>query len=137
MARVKLTNGLRMYAGVHPKLQRLHQAAAARRGPVRQARQKHSVVAVREIRKYQKSTKPLIPKTAFNRLVREIMQDFKPDMRIQPEAFAAMQEAVEEYVVTLFQESNMIAVSAKRETVSPREMQLARRLRGETGVPRD
>merc|ERR1711908_111819 len=55
-------------------------------------------VALREIRKYQKSTELLIRKLPFQRLVREIAQDYKTDLRFQSHAVLALQEASEAYL---------------------------------------
>ena len=52
-------------------------------------------VALREIRRYQKSTDLLIRKLPFQRLVREIAQDFKTDLRFQSSAIMALQESAE------------------------------------------
>jgi len=71
-------------------------------------------VALREIRKYQKSSELLIRKLPFQRLVREIASDFKTDLRFQSSAIAALQEASEAYLVGLFEDTNLCAVHAKR-----------------------
>jgi histone H3 len=94
-------------------------------------RYRPGTVALREIRKYQKSTELLIRKLPFARLVREIAQDFKTDLRFQSSAFLALQEAVEAYTVTLFEDANLCAIHAKRVTIMPKDIQLARRIRGE------
>ncbi|RVW50333.1 histone H3.3 [Vitis vinifera] len=88
-------------------------------------------VALREIRKYQKSTELLIRKLPFQRLVREIAQDFKTDLRFQSHAVLALQEAAEAYLVGLFEDTNLCAIHAKRVTIMPKDIQLARRIRGE------
>ncbi|EGT42497.1 hypothetical protein CAEBREN_29419 [Caenorhabditis brenneri] len=88
-------------------------------------------VALREIRRYQKSTELLIRKLPFQRLVREIAQDFKTDLRFQSAAIGALQEASESYLVGLFEDTNLCAIHAKRVTIMPKDMQLARRIRGE------
>ena len=88
-------------------------------------------VALREIRRYQKSTELLIRKLPFQRLVREIAQDFKSDLRFQGSAVSALQEASESYLVGLFEDTNLCAIHAKRITIMPKDIQLARRLRGE------
>ncbi len=88
-------------------------------------------VALREIRKYQKSTELLLRKLPFQRLVREIAQEYKRDLRFQSSALAALQEACEAYLVGLFEDSNLCAIHAKRVTIMPKDMQLARRIRGE------
>ncbi|CAG8590853.1 10992_t:CDS:2 [Funneliformis mosseae] len=84
-----------------------------------------------EIRRYQKSTELLIRKLPFQRLVREIAQDFKTDLRFQSSAIGALQEAAEAYLVALFEDTNLAAIHAKRVTIQPKDIQLARRLRGE------
>ena len=88
-------------------------------------------VALREIRKYQKSTDLMLKKAPFQRLVREVTQDFKSDLRFQSTAIMALQEASEAYLVGLFEDTNMCAIHAKRVTIMPKDMQLARRIRGE------
>ena len=88
-------------------------------------------VALREIRKYQKGTELLIRKLPFQRLVREIAADFKTDLRFQSSAIAALQEASEAYLVGLMEDTNLCAVHAKRVTIMPQDMKLARRIRGE------
>ena len=88
-------------------------------------------VALREIRRYQKSTDLLIRKLPFQRLVREIAQDFKNDLRFQGSAILALQEASEAYLVSLFEDTNLCAIHAKRVTIMPKDIQLARRIRGE------
>ncbi|CAD6892184.1 unnamed protein product [Tilletia laevis] len=93
-------------------------------------RYKPGTVALREIRRYQKSTELLIRKLPFQRLVKEISQDFVTDVRFQSAAIGALQEASEAYLVSLFEDSNLAAIHAKRVTVMPRDMALARRLRG-------
>ena len=88
-------------------------------------------VALREIRKYQKSTELLIRKLPFQRLVREVAQEYKSDLRFQSSAVVALQEASESYLVSLFEDTNLCAIHAKRVTIMPKDMQLARRIRGE------
>jgi histone H3 len=80
---------------------------------------KPGTVALREIRRYQKSTELLIRKAPFQRLVREIAQDFKQDLRFQASAIAAFQEAAEAYLVTVFEDTNLCAIHAKRVTIMP------------------
>ena len=88
-------------------------------------------VALREIRRYQKTMELLIRKLPFNRLVREITQDFKTDLRFQTQAIGALQEAAEAYLVGLFEDTNLCAIHAKRVTIMPKDIQLARRIQGE------
>ena len=94
-------------------------------------RYRPGTVALREIRKFQKSTELLIRKLPFQRLVREIAQDYKSDLRFQSQAVLALQEASEAYLVGLFEDTNLCAIHAKRVTIMPKDMQLARRIRGE------
>lgn len=94
-------------------------------------RYRPGTVALREIRKYQKSTDLLIRKMPFQRLVREIAQDYKSDLRFQAEAVSALQTASEEYLTGLFSDTNLCAIHAKRVTIMPKDIQLARRIRGE------
>jgi histone H3 len=88
-------------------------------------------VALREIRKYQKSTDLLIRKLPFQRLVREIAQTMKDDVRFQSAAVLALQEAAESFMVQMFEDSNLCAIHAKRVTIQPKDLQLARRIRGD------
>mmetsp|Transcript_11159 Transcript_11159/g.18236 ORF Transcript_11159/g.18236 Transcript_11159/m.18236 type:complete len:135 (+) Transcript_11159:79-483(+) len=93
-------------------------------------RYRPGTVALREIRKYQKSTALLIRKLPFARLVKGIAQSFANDFRWQAKAIEALQEAAEAYLTHLFEDANLCAIHAKRVTIMPRDMQLARRIRG-------
>jgi histone H3 len=86
---------------------------------------------LREIRRYQKSPELLIRKLPFQRLVREIAQKFKEDLRFQSAAVLALQEAAEAFLVGLYEDTVLCAIHAKRITIMPKDMQLARRIRGE------
>ena len=89
--------------------------------------------------RYQKSTELLIRKLPFQRLVREIACDIdvmssphlRGKIRFQSAAIMALQEASEAYLVGLFEDSNLCAIHAKRVTIMPKDIQLARRIRGE------
>ena len=83
-------------------------------------RYRPGTVALREIRRYQKTAELLIRKLPFARLVREIAQDFKTDLRFQREAIATLQEAAKAYLVGLFEDTNLCAIHAKRVTIAPR-----------------
>ena len=100
-------------------------------GLKRPMRWRPGTVALREIRRYQKSTELLVRKLPFSRLVREVAQDFRTDLRFQAQAVAALQEASEAYLVGLFGDTNLCAIHAKRVTIMPKDIQLARRIRGE------
>ncbi|MFA5039906.1 MAG: hypothetical protein WC732_09565 [Candidatus Omnitrophota bacterium] len=93
-------------------------------------------VALREIRKYQKSTDLLFRKLPFQRIVREIAQNIglSSDVRFQSSAMLALQEAAEAYLVKLFDDTNTCALHARRCTIAPKDMRLARRLRGDSDV---
>ena len=90
-------------------------------------------MALREIRRYQKSTELLIRKLLFLRLVRETIVDVtgKNDYRLGHGAVKALQEAAEAYLVGLFEDTNLCAIHAKRVTITPMDIKLARRIRGE------
>ncbi|KAM9331720.1 histone H3-like [Pholidichthys leucotaenia] len=94
-------------------------------------RYRPGTMALREIRRYQKSTELLIRKLPFQRLVREIAQDFKTDLRFQSSAVMALQEASEAYLMGLFEDTNLCTIHAKRVTIMPKDIQLARRICGE------
>lgn len=106
--------------------------AAMEGGKVKKPRRyRPGTVALREIRRYQKSSDLLMRKLPFQRLVREVAQSFHSDLRFQSSAIMAMQEAAEAYLVGLFQDANLCAIHAKRVTIFPQDIQLARRIRGE------
>ena len=87
------------------------------------------VVAFREIRRYQKSTELLIRKLPFQRLVREIARGMLTDLWFQGSAVLALHEASEAYLVGLFEDTNLCAFHARRITIMPKDMRLARRIR--------
>ncbi|XP_067884218.1 histone H3-like [Heterodontus francisci] len=134
MARTKQT-ARKSTGGKAPRKQLATKAARksapATGGVKKPHRYRPGSVALREIRRYQKSTELLIRKLPFQRLVREIAQDFKTDLRFQSSAVMALQEASEAYLVGLFEDTNLCAIHAKRVTIMPKDIQLARRIRGE------
>ena len=81
--------------------------------------------ALMEIQRYQKSMELLIRKLPFQRLVREVTQDFKTDLRFQSSAIMALQEAAEAFLVGLFEDTNLCAIHAKCVTIMPKDIQLA------------
>ena len=89
------------------------------------------IKALQEIKFYQRSTELLLRKLPFQQLVREIARYSKSDLRFQSAAIAALQEAAEAYLVGLFEDTNLCSLHAKRVTIMPKDMQLARRIRGE------
>ncbi|THX10695.1 histone-fold-containing protein [Aureobasidium pullulans] len=105
---------------------------------VKQSRRyKPGTVALREIRKYQRSTDLLILKLPFARLVREVCISMAPAgsgiYRWQSQAIMALQEAAEAFLVHLFEDTNLCAIHAKRVTIMQKDIQLARRIRGAWG----
>ena len=140
MARVKQT--ARRATGRKAPRHKLATMAARNKSPQRQLvyagglkrprRYRPGTVALREIRKFQKSTNLLIRKLPFQRLVREILyNDLKKDLKFQSTAILCLQEASEAYLINLFEWTNLAAIHAKRVTIMPKDMQLARRIRGE------
>lgn len=97
----------------------------------RARRWRPGTVALREIRKYQKTTDLLIRKAPFMRLAREIAGDVKEGLRFQSSALLAVQESTEAYMISLLSDTNLCAIHARRVTIMPRDLKLARRLRGE------
>ena len=107
-------------------------SAPATGGVKKPHRYQPGTVALREIRRYQKSTDLLIRKLPFSRLVREISQKGKV-ARFQSTAILALQEASEAYLVGLAEDTNLCAIHARRVTIMPKDIQLARHIRGERG----
>ncbi|TFK71381.1 histone-fold-containing protein [Pluteus cervinus] len=105
--------------------------------PPKKRRLQPGVLALREIRQYQNTTRLLIQHLPFQRLVKEISSQFKPKdsdsepFRFQSAAIEALQEAAESYMVMLFEDTLHAAIHAKRITIQVRDMQLARKLRGD------
>ena len=99
------------------------------------------MVALREIRHYQRSTENLIKRTPFQKLIREISQEYQicpggpgtpsVQVRFQSTAIAALQEAAENFIVGLFEDVNLLAVHTKCVTVMPHDIRLAIRIRGD------
>ena len=99
------------------------------------------MVALREIRKYQKSSECLIKRSPFQKLIRELSQEYRVcpqgpgtpsiQVRFQSTAITALQEAAENFIVGLFEDVNLLAVHAKRVTVMPHDVRLALRIRGD------
>ncbi|KAF4351482.1 hypothetical protein F8388_024826 [Cannabis sativa] len=123
MARTKQT-ARKSTGGKAPRKQLATKAARksapATGGVKKPHRFRPGTVALREIRKYQKSTELLIRKLPFQRLT---------DLRFQSSAVSALQEAAEAYLVGVFEDTNLCAIHAKRVTIMPKDIQLARRIR--------
>jgi len=134
MARTKQT-ARKSTGGKAPRRQLATKAArksAPATGGIKKPRRyRPGTVALREIRRYQKSTELMIRKLPFQRLVREIAQDYKTDLRFQSSAVLALQEASEAFLVGLFEDANLCAIHAKRVTIFPKDFKLARRIRND------
>ena len=136
MARTKQT---RREGGKAPRKNLAKKLPERKRHPVAPAivkkprRYRPGTVALREIRRYQKTTDLLIPKAPMSRAVRQVVQyvSGKPDYRMQSIALADAYEASEAFTVGLMEDANLCAIHGKRVGVLPKDMQLARRLRGE------
>ena len=94
-------------------------------GGKKRRRAKPGKVSIKEIKRYQKSTELLIPKLPFKKLVREKATDLDRDLRIQRSAFQALQEAAEAYLVSVFENTNILAIHTGRVTIQPGDMKLA------------
>jgi histone H3 len=134
MARTKQT--ARISAGGKAPRKQLATMAARKSAPAtggikKPHRYRPGTVALREIRRYQKSSDLLIPKLPFQRVVREIVTSMLIDIRFQGTAILAIQLAAEAFLVGLFEDSILCAIHAKRVTIMPKDIQLARRIRGE------
>lgn len=138
MARTKQT--ARRCTGGKVPLLKGHKSPRKGVGNIKRPRRfKPGTVALREIRRLQKSTKRVIPAAALQRAVRETLRNIGPypmapkegGLRMQAAAIACIHEAAEAYMVGLFEDTNLCALHAKRVTIMVRDMQLARRIRGE------
>merc|ERR1739846_297347 len=134
MARTKQT-ARKSTGGKAPRKQLASKAARksapATGGVKKPHRFRPGTVAIREIRKYQRSTDLLIRKLPFQRLVKDLAHEKSPELRFQRTAMLALQEAVEAYLVGLFEDTNLCAIHARRVTIMVRDVKLARRIRGE------
>jgi len=116
-----------------PKAKKVGKKSASpkKAGMKKQRRWRPGTLALRVIRKLQRTTGNLIQKAPFQRMVREVANAAKGGLRWQAAAVSAMQEATEAYAVGLLSDANLCALHARRVTVMPRDVHLARRLRGE------
>ena len=131
--------------GKQPRKHLSHKVLRKRNPQLEEFKKPHryqpGMVALREIRCYQRSTEKLSKKTPFQKLIREISQEYQicPDgpgtpsvqVRFQSTAIAALQEAAENFIVGLFEDVNLLAVHARRVTVIPQDIRLALRIRGD------
>ena len=93
-------------------------------------RYRPGTVALRDIRRFQKSTDPLIHRLPFRRLVCGILRGLEGGFRMQSSAVLALQEACENYICSLFEDSNLCCIHAGRTTINVQDIRLAFRLRG-------
>lgn len=132
MARTKATARKTAGAKAPRKSQKKNATPKAPKDGKKKSHRYHpGTVALREIKKYQKSTNLLLRRAPFSRLVREIAQKQKEQLRFQASAISALQEATESYLISLFEDTNELAIHAKRVTIMSKDLKLARRLRGE------
>ena len=89
------------------------------------------MMALKEIRHYQKFTGFLIRKLPFQRLVREITVEVAQEMWFQSSALLALQEAAEAYLIGLFEDTNLCTIHARHVNIMSKDIQLARRICGE------
>lgn len=94
-------------------------------------RYKAGTVALREVKRYQKSMDCLLPRAPFLRILKQIAKEHNDEMRWNSQAVQALQEAAEAYIVGVFEDTSLCAVHAKRQTILKKDMDLARRLRGD------
>ena len=109
---------------------KIHEARMQGR-QVKPHRYQAGTAALQDICHFQKTTALLIRKLPFQRLVREIAKDFKTDLRFQSAAILCLQEAMEAYLVRLFDDANLCSIHAKRVTIMQKDILLAKQIRGE------
>ncbi|KAM3143951.1 hypothetical protein pb186bvf_004002 [Paramecium bursaria] len=131
MARTKLTARKSIPGAKRPKTAKKHIKPISSQVQTKKRSFKPGVVALREIRKYQKNTENLIRRLPFQKIVREIALSIRGDIRFQSQALLALQESAEAYLVSIFEDTNLCAIHARRVTIMSRDMQLARRIRGD------
>lgn len=115
--------GKRPYRGVY--------TGVSGRGVRKPHRYRPGTKALMEIRKYQKLTRNLIPRMALQRLVKGLMAEMGLDYRVTSGCLAALQDASENYIVKLFENTNLCGFHAKRVTIMPKDLQLALRISGQ------
>ena len=119
--------GQRVLDWTRGQLEKIHRVRMEGR-QIRPHQYRAGTAALRDIHLFQKSTALLIQKLSFQRLVREIAQDFKTDLRFQSAAILCLQEAAEVYLMGLFEDTNLCTIHARQVTIMPKDIQLARRI---------
>ena len=130
-AKAKAANKMSMKISKSSKMIKKSAPAAGGVKDKRKARNRPGTVTLREVKRYQKSVDMLLPRAPFQRMVRGITVDMDHQLRFQSQALQALQEASEAYIVGLFEDTNLCAIHAKRVTVQKKDMDLARRIRGD------
>ena len=97
----------------------------------KQRKTQREMQALKEIQKYQKGSGILIQRAPFQRLVKEIVQKQWESLKLQSSTVLALQEASEAFPVGLMEQANLCSIHAKRVTIMPQDIQLARRIRGD------
>ena len=120
------------------KVAKAQKKTAPAAGGVKKERQfkrwRAGTVALREIKRYQKATTLLMARAPFQRLVRSVCEGVDAQLRFQSQALLALQEAAEAYLTGLFEDTNLCAIHANRVTVMKKDLDLARRIRGERAL---
>ena len=137
MARTKQT-ARKSTGGKAPRKQLATKAARksapATGGVKKPHRYRPGTVALREIRRYQKTTDLLVRKAPFQRLVRELLDDVQATIEVERctgSSILALQEAAKAHLVGVKEDTILVVLHAKRVTIMPKDIQLARRIRGE------
>ena len=107
---------------------------AARKEATPKPRRSYAIVALREIRRFQKSVDLLIPLLPFQWLVHEIAQDFKMGLRFQSAAILALQEAAESWLVGLFESVNLCTIHRGCQTITPKDFWLVQSIHHIAGI---
>ena len=126
-----VASGSKASKSQHSKAPITKKTAPAEGGMKRKMRWRPGTVALREIKRYQKATDLLLAKAPFQRFVRSICDGIDGQLRFQSQALLALQEAAESYLTGIFEDANLCAIHATRVTVMKKDLDLARRIRGE------
>jgi len=109
-----------------------HQSTAKKKKKSKPRRLRPGTKALREIKKMQKNTNLLIPRLPFHRLVREVQLNFNNETLCwEKRALEALHTAAEQYIIELFEDANLCAIHSRRVTMMVKDIQLARRIRGQ------
>lgn len=137
MGRTKQTVPKRRVGGLGSKVGVVAPAEGGEKRQRKPHRFRQGTVALREIRRYQKSVDLLIPRSPIRRLIRELAGPIKEDLRFTRNAFEALHEAAECYLTQLFDDANVCALEHNRRMVTARDMRLVFRIRRDSTLPQD